>query len=98
MLDIFWSDLIFDKYLNKVFNMWMYKMNLNRLSSIREKLLPNINGSETLRISELLTITVPIPNDEKKLTYIFIFTLLCGALEGFMKALSALKCENKNLS
>ena len=98
MLDIFWSDLIFDKYLNKVFNMWMYKMNLNRLSSIREKLLPNINGSETLRISELLTLTVPIPNDEKKLTYIFIFTLLCGALESFMKALSALKCKNKNLS
>ena len=36
-----------------------------------------------------LTLTAPIPDQEKKLTQIFIFTLLCGALKGFMKALKA---------
>ena len=34
-----------------------------------------------------LTIPVPIPEDERKLTQIFIFTLLCGASKDFMKAL-----------
>ena len=33
---------------------------------------------------------------KKKLTEIFIFTLLCGASKGFMKAFK--KCENKNLN
>ena len=36
-----------------------------------------------------LTLNVPIPNKVKRLSYIFIFTLLCGASKGFMKALSA---------
>ena len=36
-----------------------------------------------------LTLTVPIPDKKKKLTYIFIFTLLGGASKGFMKALKA---------
>ena len=31
----------------------------------------------------------PIPDKEKKLTQILIFTLLCGASKGFMKALKA---------
>ena len=34
----------------------------------------------------LLILPVPIPDEERKLTYIFIFTLLCGAPKGFMKA------------
>ena len=38
---------------------------------------------------ELLPLPVPIPDEEKKLTEIFIFTLLCGALKGFMKAFKA---------
>ena len=33
-----------------------------------------------------LTLPVPIPDEEKKLSEIFIFTLLCGVLKGFMKA------------
>ena len=37
----------------------------------------------------LSTYPVPIPDKEKKLTSIFIFTLLCGASKGFMKALKA---------
>ena len=32
-----------------------------------------------------LTIHVPIPDEERKISQIFIFTLLCGALLGFMK-------------
>ena len=36
-----------------------------------------------------LTLRVPIPDNEKKLSEIFIFTLLCGALKGFMKTLKA---------
>ena len=39
----------------------------------------------------LLSYSVPlhvlIPNEEKKLTYIFIFTLLCGASKRFVKAI-----------
>ena len=36
-----------------------------------------------------LTLPVPIPDKEKKLSSIFIFTLLCGASKGFMKAFKA---------
>ena len=36
-----------------------------------------------------LIIPVPIPNEEKKLSQIFIFTLLYGAWKHFMKALKA---------
>ena len=35
----------------------------------------------------ILTLPVPIPDKDKKLSQIFIFTLLCGASKGFMKAL-----------
>ena len=31
----------------------------------------------------ILTFPVPIPNEERKLTEIFIFALLCGASKGF---------------
>ena len=37
----------------------------------------------------LLTLSVPFPDKDKKLTLIFIFTLLFGAAKGFMKALKA---------
>ena len=40
---------------------------------------------------QYLTLSIPIPDEEKKLTLIFIFILLCGASKGFMKALKALK-------
>ena len=36
-----------------------------------------------------LTLPVPIPEEEKQLAKIIIFTLLCGASKGFMKALKA---------
>ena len=36
-----------------------------------------------------LTPPVPIPDEERKLTEIFIFVLLCGASKGFMKPLKA---------
>ena len=58
-----------------------------------------------LRKNELksLTLTVPITDEERKLTWIFILTLLYGASKGFIKALEALiklfqrqkKCKNK---
>ena len=37
----------------------------------------------------LLTLPATIPDEEKKLTEIFIFTLICGASKGFMKAFKA---------
>ena len=37
----------------------------------------------------ILTLPVPISDEEEKLSYVFIFTLLCGASKGFMKALKA---------
>ena len=47
-------------------------------------------------------IPVPIPDEKRKLTYIFTLTLLCGASKSFMKALRVFrsttkKCENKHL-
>ena len=36
-----------------------------------------------------LTLPVPIPDEERKLTSIFNFILLCGASKGFMKAFKA---------
>ena len=42
-----------------------------------------------LTLHKNLTLPVPIPDKEKKLTEIFIFTLLYGASEGLMKALNA---------
>ena len=36
-----------------------------------------------------LTLPVPTPDEEKKLSWIFIFALLCGASKGLMKALKA---------
>ena len=33
------------------------------------------------------TLSVPIPDEQKKLTSTFIFARLCDALKGFMKAL-----------
>ena len=44
-----------------------------------------------LKMSDLnpLTLSAPIPDEEKKSTEIFIFTLLSGASKGFMNALKA---------
>ena len=36
-----------------------------------------------------LTLPVPIPDEKKKLSQIFIFTFLCGTSKGFMKTLKA---------
>ena len=40
-------------------------------------------------MSFILTLPVPILDEEKKLSQIFIFTLLCGVSKDFMKALNA---------
>ena len=37
----------------------------------------------------ILTLPVPITDEEKKLTEIFIFALLCGVSNGFVKAFKA---------
>ena len=41
-------------------------------------------------IAKMLTLSHPIPVKEREVTYIFIFTLVCGASKGFMKALKPL--------
>ena len=38
-----------------------------------------------------LALLVSIPDEEKKLSWIFIFTLLCGVSKGFLKAFKAFK-------
>ena len=42
------------------------------------------------KVSNLLTFPILIPEKERKLTSIFIFTLLCGASKGFTKAFKGL--------
>ena len=37
----------------------------------------------------MLNIPVPIPNEEKKISQIFVSTLLSGASKGFMKTFKA---------
>ena len=39
-------------------------------------------------MKEILTIPVPIQDEEKNLTEIFIFTLLCGASKAFYEGLN----------
>ena len=55
----------------------------------------------------VLTLPVPIPDEEKKISSTFIFTLLCGISKCFMKALKAFikhfevpqrSIKNKNLT
>ena len=41
-------------------------------------------------MTKLLTLSVSFPDEEKKLTQIFIFTLLCDASKDFMMDLKAL--------
>ena len=38
----------------------------------------------------MLTLSAPLPHEERKLTYIFMFKLLGGTSKGFVKALKAL--------
>ena len=42
-----------------------------------------------MQLNLRLTLNFPIPDKVKKLSQIFVFTLLCGASEGFMKAFQA---------
>ena len=46
----------------------------------REHDNPRLNNNSRLNPSR------PNPDNEKKLSYIFVSTLLCGASKGFMKA------------
>ena len=50
-------------------------------------IIPHSPNPKTYMI--VLTLPVPMPDEEKKLTQIFIFTLLCGTSKGFMKASKA---------
>ena len=60
--------------------------------------LTGINCNKHVFVSHKvnMTLLLPIPDEEKKLSSIFIFTLLCGALKGFRATTK--KCENKNLT
>ena len=53
--------------------------------------LPDLPFIVVLQIfnNKLLTLFVMIPGEDRKLTEVFIFTLLCDASKGFMKALNA---------
>ena len=62
---------------------------LERLLALRPETLKAVSGVFITAII-YLTLPVPIPDEKKKLTEIFIFTLLSGASKGFMKALKAI--------
>ena len=42
-----------------------------------------------ISLHTIFILPVLIPDEEEKLSLIFIFTFLCGASKGFMKALKA---------
>ena len=44
---------------------------------------------KVVHVISLLTLLAPILDEDKKLTKMFIFTFLCGATKGFMKAFKA---------
>ena len=50
----------------------------------------------TFKVS--LALPVPIPDEEKKLSSIFIFTLLCGASKGFNKVLCLFQNDFQELN
>ena len=52
--------------------------------------MPAIKTVNILPFITVLTLPVPILDQDRKLIYFFIFTLLCGASKSFMKALKAL--------
>ena len=59
----------------------LLKLNLEKISGKYQTYL--------ILAFDTCTLLVPIPDKVKKLSWIFIFTLLCGALKSFMKALKA---------
>ena len=69
------------------------------MSKQPEQIEVNINGDYCIYIlraayfpeTHTLTLNVPIPDKMKKLSYILILALLCGASKGFMKAKAFIK-------
>ena len=61
------------------------------MNQLRENLWTDrrMDGRTDGQKDTILSLNVPIPDKKKKLTEIFILTLLCGASEGFMKAFKA---------
>ena len=72
------------------------------MNQLRENLWTDrrMDGRTDGQKDTILSLNVPIPDKKKKLTEIFILTLLCGASEGLHKTFQGTtkKCENKNLS
>ena len=69
----FYFNTFFSFFEKKVFIIFMW-------------LNPLVPGARNLYSQYYLTLSLPMMNEERSLTYIFIFTLLCGASKGFMKA------------
>ena len=44
---------------------------------------------QSCKIKDRFQISLPIPDEERKINLNFIYTLLCGALKNFMTALNA---------
>ena len=49
----------------------------------------NINIENEQNMSKILILSVPIQDEEKQSTEMFIFTILCGASKAFLNALNA---------
>ena len=81
-LGIFRLATMFEKYVLEAKSKYKINRQFIILPVHVDRKNPRQSGSITNRI---ITLPVPIP-DERKLTQFFIFTLLCGASKGFMKA------------
>ena len=67
--------------------------------NVRSVNTENISGNSVNAVQKIktnLTLSVPIPDKEKKLSWIFIFTFLCHASKGFWGITK--KGKNKNLT
>ena len=49
------------------------------------------------KLDIILTLNVPIPDKVQKLSEVFIFTLLCGASKGFMKAFKPFEAPQRSV-
>ena len=69
----------------------IFSLNAGKCEPEKLRIQTLFTQCELSALAHLLTLSVPIPDEHKKLSEIFIFTLLCGSSKGFMKALNLLK-------
>ena len=67
--------------------LWPFLSTIFNISCVKPMTLSMVSIGNSVTIFQ--TLPVPIPDEERKLTVVFIFTLLCDTSKGFMKALNS---------